>query len=124
MDQAAFTRPFSEQVMLPPVSSGAGTALAQAVLRSRALQPFAWQNEDQLLLLDCDEGGWRVAELRFLIEQCVYVEVRNVSYQSQREAIGALLSRALSRGGDALIDTVEQLDAYMTRHYQVGLINA
>lgn len=86
-----------------------------------APQPFAWQNGDQLLLLDLDGHAWLFAELHFLRDECRYEEIRRSRYLWQREAIGALLSRALASGEDALINTVEQLDAYMSRHYQVSI---
>lgn len=89
-----------------------------------APQPFARQNGNQLLLLDTEDSAWLVAELIFDPELCSYVEIRRASYLEQREAIGALLSRALASGETALIDTVEQLDTYMTEHYHVSLINA
>lgn len=87
-----------------------------------APQPFAWQNGNQLLLLDIEDATWLVAELAFDADACTYAEVRRAAFASQREAIGVLLSRALSAGESALIDTVEQLDRYMTRHYAVSLI--
>ena len=89
-----------------------------------APQPFARQNGNQLLLLDTEDSAWLVAERIFDPELCSYVEIRRASYLEQREAIGALLSRALASGETALIDTVEQLDTYMTEHYHVSLINA
>jgi hypothetical protein len=88
-----------------------------------APQPFAWQSENQLLLLDVDGPHWLVAELHFVAEECRYIEVRCVSYDWPREAIGALLARALTNGDDALITTVEQLHAYMYRHYGISLMD-
>ena len=82
------------------------------------------QNGNQLLLLDLEQSRWLVAELAFDPAECLYFEKRRASFDAQREAIGALLSRALSGGESALIDTVEQLHAYMSRHYNIGLINA
>ena len=55
-----------------------------------------------------------MAELAFDADGCIYTEVRRAAYESQREAIGVLLSRALACGESALIDTVEQLNGYMT----------
>jgi hypothetical protein len=90
---------------------------------SPAPQPFAWQNDNQLLLLDVDGPHWVVAELEFLSDECRYVEVRCVSFDWPREAIGALLARALANGDDALITTVEQLHSYMDRHYGIPLMD-
>jgi hypothetical protein len=108
-----------------PSTQGDGCIeLDRALHLEPAPLPFAWQNGNQLLLLDSEEANWLVAELVFDPALCTYVEIRRASYPQQREAIGALLSRALASGETALIDTVEQLDTYMTRHYQVSLINA
>ena len=74
------------------------------------------------MLLDVEGSQWLVAELAFKADGCIYTEVRRAAYDSQREAIGALLSRALSCGDDALIDTVERLNGYMNEHYQINLI--
>jgi hypothetical protein len=92
--------------------------------RKAAPQPFAWQDGNRVLLFDRDGSTWLVAELNFESDKCLYTELRRASYQSQREAIGAFLSRALAGGDTALVDAVERLDRYMTRHYQVDLINA
>lgn len=124
MDQAAFARSSRESRVLPPSGNDGRVALDRGPHLHPAPQPFAWQNGNQLLLLDSEASRWLVAELAFDPAECVYVEVRRAAYESQREAIGALLSRALAGGDSALIDTVEQLDSYMTRHYQISLINA
>ena len=86
--------------------------------------PFAWQNANQLLLLDLASEGWVMAELVFDSETCRYAEVRRATYDWPREAIGALLSRSLSVSDTALIDTTEHLDAYLRRHYGISLIRA
>lgn len=99
-----------------------GLALGLAS-RPAAAQPFAWQSGDQLLLLDVDGPHWLVAELKFLPDECRYVEVRCISFDWPREAIGALLARALSNGDDALITTVERLHEYMDRHYGIRLMD-
>ena len=123
MDHAAFARPSREHPISPSTGNDGGVALDRALhLLRPAPQPFAWQNGNQLLLLDIEQAQWLVAELAFDPEGCIYTEVRRAAYQSQREAIGVLLSRALACGETALIDTVEQLDRYMTRHYAVTLI--
>lgn len=122
MDYAAFARPSREHSIAPSAGKDGGIALDRALHLQSAPQPFAWQNGNQLLLLDIEEMHWLVAELAFDADGCIYTEVRRAAYQSQREAIGVLLSRALACGESALIDTVEQLDRYMTRHYAVTLI--
>jgi hypothetical protein len=124
MDHAAFARPSQKKSMLPSTSNDGCMELDRALHLNPAPQPFARQNGNQLLLLDSEDSCWLVAELVFDPELCIYVEIRRAVYQQQREAIGALLSRALASGDNALIDTVEHLDSYMTEHYQVSLINA
>ncbi|HRA49107.1 MAG TPA: hypothetical protein PK819_13635 [Thermomicrobiales bacterium] len=85
--------------------------------------PFAIQHNDQLLILDIEGGQWRFAEMRFHSVECGYAQVRHVHYDSPREAIGALLSRALAQGENALLDTVEHLHTYLMRHYQIPILN-
>lgn len=92
--------------------------------RTRAPYPFASQNGPQLLLLDLEAEGWVFAELRFDKADCRYAEVRRATYTWSREAIGALLSRALAVSENALIDTVERLDLYTRRHYGFALFDA
>jgi hypothetical protein len=89
----------------------------------QAPDPFAIQNGDQLLLLDVDGGSWHFAELQFHSSDCSYSEIRRVQYESAREAIGALLSRSLSQGDMAMIDTVECLHEYLMRHYNIPIVN-
>jgi hypothetical protein len=122
MDFAAFTRSTTESQVGTQAPFGVETEISRVRSLRIAPQPFAWQNEDQLLLLDVDGPTWLFAELHFLRDECRYEEIRRSSYQWQREAIGALLSRALLNGDDALIDTVEQLDTYMVEHYRVTII--
>lgn len=90
----------------------------------RAPYPFSSQNGNQLLLLDLECEGWVFAELRFDTVDCRYAEVRRATYAWSREAIGALLSRALSVSESALIDTVERLDLYTRHHYGFALFDA
>ena len=90
----------------------------------RAPYPFSSQNGNQLLLLDLEGEGWVFAELRFDAVDCRYAEVRRATYAWSREAIGVLLSRALSVSENALIDTVERLDSYTRRHYGFALFDA
>ena len=91
---------------------------------TRAPYPFSSQNGNQLLLLDLEVEGWVFAELRFDPVDCRYAEVRRATYAWSREAVGALLSRALSVSENALIDTVERLDLYTRRHYGFALYDA
>ena len=108
-------------------STGGANATSGVVLLGAptpAPFPFAWQNANQLLLLDLAPEGWVMAELVFEPESCRYAEVRRATYDWPREAIGALLSRSLSVSETALIDTTEHLDAYLRRHYGIDLINA
>lgn len=123
MDFAAFARQAADTHPGSSAPFGVETELTRVQSLPLAPQPFAWQNGDQLLLLDVDGPNWLVAELHFLPDECRYEEVRRCSFQWQREAIGALLSRALLNGDDALINTVEQLDRYMNQHYRVNIID-
>lgn len=91
---------------------------------ARAPYPFSSQNGNQLLLLDLEAEGWVFAELRFDSADCRYAEVRRATYAWSREAVGALLSRALAVSESALIDTVERLDLYTRRHYGFALFDA
>ncbi len=91
---------------------------------ARAPYPFSSQNGNQLLLLDLEGEGWVFAELLFDPGDCRYAEVRRATYTWSREAIGALLSRALSVSENALIDTVERLDIYTRSHYGFALFDA
>ncbi len=91
---------------------------------TRAPYPFSSQNGNQLLLLDLEPEGWVFAELRFDTVDCRYAEIRRATYAWSREAIGALLSRALSVSENALIDTVERLDHYTRRHFGFALFDA
>ena len=88
-----------------------------------APEPFAWQNGNQLLLMDVDQGGWQFAELVFVPGECRYIELRRSTYEWPREAVGALLSRALASGDSALIDTVEQFHDYLSRHFNISILN-
>ncbi len=123
MDFASLPRQLPDYRSCPTVDEQPGRSWAVSTWPAAAPQPFAWQTDDQLLLLDVDGPHWLVAELRFVPEECRYVEVRCVSYNWPREAIGALLARALSNGDDALITTVEQLHAYMDRYYGIRLMD-
>ena len=56
-------------------------------------------------------------------DECRYVERRRATYEWPREAVGALLSRALASGDSALIDTVEHFHDYLNRHFAINILN-
>lgn len=120
MDQAVPTGPTLEQ---PAVLTVDGVVRSVTRVLLQTPNPFAMQNGDQLLLLEVDGAQWHFAELSFDRAACSYREVRRATYAIAREAIGALLSRALASGDTAMIDTVECLDAYLTQHYEISIIN-
>ena len=123
MDSFPFTRDLPDQQSCPTVADDRQQRFAEPCALPPAPQPFAWQNGNQLLMLDVDGPQWLVAELAFLPDECRYVEIRCNTFDWPREAIGALLARALATGDDALITTVEQLHAYMDRHYGIRLMD-
>jgi hypothetical protein len=100
-------------------------SVVQSVTRVllRAPNPFAVQNGDQLLLLDIDFDAWNFAELRFESDELGYMQVRQAAYTSPREAIGAVLARALAQGNDAIVNTVEQLHIYLMQHFGINILN-
>ncbi len=79
--------------------------------------PFVWQKGTRLLLLDEDTSGWVFAELEFQDQTCRYIEVRRAAYDMEREALGALLSRALSSGWSAVEDSARSLNLWLIKHY-------
>ena len=86
-----------------------GPRLELSMLMDFTSTPFAWQHGARLYLLVSEWSGWVLAELEFVPSACHYVEIRRTSYRWPREAVGALLSRALPAGEDAtrqLIDDV------------------
>lgn len=123
MDFAASAQPTADSLMDGSTRFGVEAEIKRVQQFRLAPQPFAWQNGDQLLLLDRTNGEWHFAELHFMRDECRYEEVRRATYRWQREAIGVLLSRALLNGDDALIDTVQQLDDYLSRYYCTTIIN-
>lgn len=64
-----------------------------------------------------------MAELRFEPELCRYVEVRRAVYPLTREAIGAVLSRALSSGDHAAVDTAFALHDWLSSYYGISVID-
>ena len=87
----------------------------------RAPIPFVWQHGRRLLLLDDEPPGWVMAELRFDVERCRYVEVRRATYDWAREAIGAVLSRALASGEEAAWDSARCLHTWLSRYYGIPI---
>ena len=88
--------------------------VAEATLRV-LMRPFVWQSERRLLLLEREQGCWVLAELEFEPEICRYTELRRSVYQWEREALGALLSRAIRYGEDAAAEAAELLEVWMRR---------
>lgn len=97
----------------------AATAAPEPV--HRAPTPFVWQHGRRLLLLDDEYLGWVLAELRFDVERCRYIEVRRATYRWPREAVGAVLSRALASGDDAAEDSARSLSQWLSRYYGIRL---
>ncbi|MBA3641260.1 MAG: hypothetical protein H0W53_18715 [Acidobacteria bacterium] len=91
------------ETVAPP--SGDSGPLATRT-RSFVQNPFVFQHHHQLFLLDGTAGEWVLAELRFDLAICRYVEVRRASYQWPREALTVLLSRMVTGDPDdaALLD--------------------
>ena len=90
--------------------------------RTRAPMPFAWQHGRQLILLDDDPEGWVMAELHFDADLCRYVEVRRAVYPLTREAIGAVISRALASGDHAAVDTALSLHEWLSTYYGIEIV--
>jgi hypothetical protein len=88
----------------------------------RAPAPFVWQHGTRLLLLDDEPAGWVMAELRFETETCRYVEIRRATYRWPREAIGAVLSRALASGDHAAVDTALSLHDWLSTYYGIDVV--
>jgi hypothetical protein len=82
-------------------------------------RPFVWQHERRLLLLDKDGSYWILAELRFEPAVCRYTEIRRASYRWEREAVGALLSRALASGMEAAANSAAKLNEWAKTHRYV-----
>jgi hypothetical protein len=97
----------------PPVSSES----------RRAPNPFVWQHGRQLILLDDDPEGWVMAELRFDDDLLHYVEIRRAVYPLTREAIGAVISRALASGDHAAVDTALSLHDWLSTYYGIDIVS-
>jgi hypothetical protein len=98
------------------------TADAPKSADNRAPAPFVWQHGTRLILLDDDPRGWVMAELSFQAELCRYVEVRRAVYSLTREAIGAVLSRALASGEHAAVDVALSLHEWLSAYYGIAVI--
>jgi hypothetical protein len=90
---------------------------------NRAPMPFVWQHGTQLILLDDEPDGWVMAELRFDADLCRYVEVRRAVYEETREAIGAVLSRALSSGDHAAVDSALSLHTWSHTYFGISIVS-
>lgn len=91
-----------------------GPAVGEAALRV-LMRPFVWQSGRRLLLLEREQGFWVFAEFEFEPEICRYAELRRSFYQWEREALGALLSRAIRFGEEAATEAAELLEVWMRR---------
>lgn len=101
------------------LSADFAAALPQGFFRTAsrcAGEPFAWQHDQRLLLLDEEPIGWVVAELRFDADRCRYVEEWRATYRWPREAVGVLLSRALPAGETAVARTSVDLFLWIAAH--------
>lgn len=85
--------------------------------------PFVWQHGSRLILLDHEPAGWIMAELRFDERRCRYVEVRRAVYEETREAIGAVLSRALASGDHAAVDSALGLHEWFYAYYGISIVS-
>ncbi|MEZ4498477.1 MAG: hypothetical protein R2839_00100 [Thermomicrobiales bacterium] len=88
-----------------------------SLLVGRSNGPFVWQHGQRLLLLDEDAGIWSVAELEFDKSTCRYVEIRRSGYDTEREAIGAVLSRALASGFEEVVRASKLLNSWLLRNF-------
>ncbi len=75
--------------------------------------PFAWQHEQYLLMLDQQDRGWTVAELRFEPDHLRYVEVRRSSYRWPREAMGAVIARGVRCGESSMAQLARAVDTWL-----------
>ena len=82
-----------------------------------ANMPFVWQHDRRLLLLDEDAGLWSFAELEFDPATCRYVEIRRSGYEMEREAVGVLLSHALSSGFEEVARASTQLNDWLLQYF-------
>lgn len=97
----------------PAGQSTFGPPLELSALMNVTSTPFAWQHGARLYLLVSEWSGWVLAELEFVPSECHYVEIRRTSYRWPREAVGALLSRALPAGADAARQLVDDVRVWL-----------
>lgn len=77
------------------------------------VMPFAWQHEQCLVMLDQQDRGWTVAELRFEPDRLHYVEVRRAFYRWPREAMGAVIARGVQSGEASLAQLAKSVDSWL-----------
>jgi hypothetical protein len=123
MSSSTSTNPVEGDVVPDPQVLPRGTETASGPEPQRAPNPFVWQHGRQLILLDDDPMGWVMAELRFDDELLHYVEVRRAVYPLTREAIGAVISRALASGDHAAVDTALSLHDWLSTYYGIDIVS-
>ncbi len=79
--------------------------------------PFVWQHGKRLLLLTEDDKRWVFAELYFDSAACAYVERRRIEYDWEREAVGAVLSRAFAAGLESVECAARAMNRWLLIHY-------
>ena len=79
--------------------------------------PFVWQHGNRLLLLTEEDKRWVFAELLFDSAACVYVERRRIAYDWEREAVGAVLSRAFAAGLESVECAARAMNRWLLVHY-------
>jgi hypothetical protein len=67
-------------------------------------------------LLEQQAAGWVLAEMRFDNRGCRYVEIRRAHYRWPREAVCALVGRALVAGDDAAANLARDLATWVATH--------
>jgi len=74
---------------------------------------FVWQVDSRVLVLDATlPGRWVLGELRSGDDAPGYTESFRAAFASPREAMGAMMARALADGEDALVAISAGLDAW------------
>lgn len=79
--------------------------------------PFVWQHGNRLLLLTEEGRRWVFAELLFDQASCGYLERRRIVYEWEREAVGAVLSRALAAGLESVECATRAMNRWLLVHY-------
>ena len=89
-----------------------------------AVAPAASGTSDAILGVPLNSlDGWVMAELRFDDDLCRYVEIRRAVYALTREAIGAVISRALASGDHAAVDTALSLHDWLSTYYGIEIVS-